>query len=143
MQTQLAVGLIVGLLALVGCGSSTARQVQNQGDSHPSQNSVKTRPISWHLEVAPKGRKIHIFNAIGWCYGAPKPYIASVGIDERRGQVVLTALLANPPSKKGTCADLSMSVDKVVKLGHPLDHRSLFDGSRTPPIRRWPRASQQ
>lgn len=138
-RMRVAFGGSVGLCVVVGCGSSPAMQTGKQGE--PSKAPARIRPMSWRLARVPEGRIVHIYNSIGWCSGAPKPYIASVRVRERGAKVVLTAFLGNPPRRKGACADLAMGVGKVVKLHRPLGLRALFDGVRTPAIKRWPHAA--
>lgn len=130
---SLVIGLVVALLVMIGCGSSPAMQKQRQ-----ERSSKRERPVSWHLARAPEGRVIHIFNSTGWCSGAPRPYIARVKTRETRTRVVLTLILANPPRKKGVCAGVGFGVVRAVRLRSPLGRRVLFDGSQSPPMRRWP-----
>ncbi len=124
-----------------GCGDFSSANSGSAGDSALRRSDVETRPIGWHLVGPPRGNVVRIGSSVGWCYGAPKPRIAEVRARERRNVVILTALLANFPKRKGTCADLGMGVVKSVELPEELGDRALYDGSVAPPAKRWPRPS--
>lgn len=56
---------------------------------------------------------------------------------ERRAAVLVTAFLVDPA---GCQAVVAKPLDGfTVTLAHPLGNRSLYDASRSPPLKRWPR----
>jgi hypothetical protein len=59
---------------------------------------------------------------------------------ERGQAIILTALLANfrHPDKQGVCAGVEMGVAKTIELSKDLGSRALYDGSTSPPTKRWP-----
>lgn len=129
------------VLVSMSCGGSSSAQPTRYHDGDRSQGHVKTRPIEWHLINSPEGATVRIGNPIDWCYGAPKPRISEVRIREGNRAVILTALLANfqKPDKQGACAGVEMGVVKTVELSEDLGDRALYDGSASPPAKRWPR----
>lgn len=100
-------------------------------------------PVRWKVLKVLGKRKIRIGRYIGWCPGPdsenlnPTPKIQRVRQVERRRRVIITAFLVHRAQKN--CAGVETLVSYVVTLRHKLGRRSLYDGSVSPPAKRWPR----
>lgn len=127
----------VALLIMVGCGA----QQSSSDVPHANHKAGKTRPVRWNLVSPPRDNVVRIGVAANWCYGAPKPRIASVRVDEKKKRVILTALLEdrNKGGANSTCADLESGATKTVELPNDLSDRALYDGGVSPAEKRWPR----
>jgi hypothetical protein len=140
----------VGVAALFGvaCGegnssvASTVRQasISQHGQGHSTASGgERGRAIGWKLSGAPgSDRYVHIVSVVGYCGAGRKPRLRSVGISERRRAVVLTARVVPSRQGSGGCAPLGVILERTVRLRRPLGGRALFDGSTSPPRRRWP-----
>lgn len=143
---------IVGLLSCctaflwVGCGLTDGGEVREneQADARdkpqvPGQTAKQRggRPVAWRLLNA-RGRTVVIGKVLGYCYGAPKPRVGRVQVDESAEAVVLTMLLENPPRKKNgrACLGRELSLGETVRLEANINGRPIFDGSTSPPTRR-------
>ena len=108
---------------------SPARHVE--GQVHASAWTVLGQPSEYVVRV---GRMVR------WCTDlglASRPRISGLKQIDRTRAVILTAYLAqrNPSA----CPSVETPVEYVVHIRHGLRGRSLYDGSKSPPIRRWPR----
>lgn len=107
-------------------------------ETHGKQMSV--HPIQWVVRGRPGESHVRIGNMVGWCPDTglvSRPRIEGVRQVSRPGAVILTAYLAqsNPPG----CLDVEIRVEYVVHIRGGLRERPLYDGSRSPLERRWPR----
>jgi hypothetical protein len=94
----------------------------------------------------------------GYCAGEEPPHIDHVRIVERPKtperpfkSAVITVFKYIPEHRVplqtegtdetvyGGCAGIGRSLSAVVKLKRPLDHLIIYDGSQSPPQRKWPR----
>lgn len=102
--------------------------------------------VAWRvLDILGK-RRVRIGRYVGWCPGpdkkdlGPRPQIRHVRQVVRPQKVILTAFLIHRASRG--CLGVETLVDYVVILRHRLSGRSLFDGSVSPPVKRWPRSGR-
>lgn len=126
------------LFGMFGCGGSA------DGDSKPQSvgerpEAKQVRPVQWKVYGPPLGRKVRISSEVGYCIGSEKPRIKAVHVVEKAQRVLLTAMLTVVKVGRGGCAGVSLGVQKVVRLERPLGGRALYDGSLSPPAKRWPR----
>ena len=102
--------------------------------------------MRWYLAYSPSERTIRIARAVGYCVGAPKPWIGKVRTRERDRAVIVTAFLdmkRASAAKNPTCAGVELNVEKTVQLPSDLDGRALYDGSTSPPKKRWTRSGKE
>lgn len=143
---------LVGCLAvavLASCADSTATKSKATGSAATERantlgpHSVPAeggRPVQWRVLNRPGVRKVRIASGlIGYCPDIPnrRPRITGVREIDRPRAVILTAYLIHRP--KPGCAAVETEAQKVVVLRRPIRGRPLYDGSRSPPKRRWPR----
>jgi hypothetical protein len=98
----------------------------------------------WKMAPGPRARTIVIRAEPGWAPrlgkdGSPihKPRIGPVAISERRHRIVVSSHLINPPPH-GACACVVMPISRVISLRRQLRGRAIYDGTVSPPPRRWP-----
>jgi hypothetical protein len=150
--------VVVVLGASVGAGSmSRASQVlvteQEVGAKQMAsltthRQGVRGRPVRWTVLGRPGSKRVTIGSTVGWCPGAtrPKPRIRRVRQVDRGRAVILTAFLAHPApqsaSGAASCPGVELALEYVVTFHRLRNGRALYDGSTTPPSRRWPRHSR-
>ena len=130
-----AIGLTAPLEA-VSC--PTYDDLTHQGVVR-SQNKGAS-PTPWIVLGQPKGSRVRIGRNVGWCPErgrATRPRITGVEQVDHRRSVVLTAFMAR--HRMGDCAGVEILIEHVVHIRGGLRGRSLYDGSQSPPVRRWPR----
>lgn len=143
-----AASLCAILVMLVGGSPSHAKHStlrspgsQTLADRGPDADGHgPIHPIQWVVLGQPSESWVRIGNMVGWCPDLgleSRPRISGVRQVDRAGRVMLTAYLTqrNPAG----CAGVETLVETVVHIRHGLKGRPLYDGSRTPPVRRWPR----
>lgn len=134
--------LLVGaVFAVTGCsGSSPAQPQINVDDARHRQQSRGNQRTPWKLAYPPGGSMVRIGVSVRYCVGEPKPRITEVRVRERKGAVVLTVFVSNvrEPEKGRACAGLRLGFGKTVELSKGLGTRALYDGSTSPPRKRWP-----
>ncbi len=128
----------LGVLCLVGCGSSADRvSSAMQGHTRSMPGHLKT--VSWKVYGPPTGDTIRIISEVGYCRGTAKPRIAVVHVVEKPSAVLLTAKRTVPDASNGNgCADVALGIHRAVVLNKPLDGRALYDSGVSPPVKRWP-----
>jgi hypothetical protein len=127
----------VGAMGHTTNGEQTYRDVMARGHSKPS-------PRAWFVLGRPRGDRVRIGTNVEWCPeggSATRPRITGVQQVDRRRSVVLTAFLAR--RSVGHCGAVEILVEHLVHIRGGLRGRSLFDGSQSPPARRWPRVSEK
>jgi hypothetical protein len=127
---------VIIALAVVGCGGSAATLANTAHRAKRADLQV----VRWRLVASPDSRVVRIASTAEYCYGAPKPEIATVAVRYSRRAVSLTALLSNSRGdEKNACMGLRVGLERSVKLSQKLQGRALYDGGVSPPERRWPR----
>lgn len=125
-------------------GASAAREHREratppntvQADAAPP----KGRPIQWKIIREPREQTVRMLSvSIGWCPDIFKrrPKISGVREVDLTHAIVLTAYLLNRP--RPGCAEVATEAFYVVRLRQNLRGRPLYDGSQSPPKKRWPR----
>ena len=105
----------------------------------PSPIPSNEREAQWIVLGQPKEQTVRIGNYFAWCPGIPssQPKFGRVKEVDRAHSIILTVFVrTHAPSG---CAGVEMAIEKTVHLGVKLDARALYDGSQSPPIKRWPR----
>jgi hypothetical protein len=119
------------VVAVFGCGSSAADR---------SQNSGPERPVRWGVEKAGK-RAVRLLASVPSCvYSKPQPLIHRIEVIYREHSTVITMLVRFPPrtDQPKICAGAEIFLRKWVKLKRPVSGQRLYDGSTSPPTKRWP-----
>lgn len=139
-------GVLCGLLFAFGCGgsdgqassgSTISRQAGDmKGRSGDPDRIGFLKETRWGISRA-AARSVQISAFVPYC-GKPhrEPYVERVARRGNPGRVVLTMLVRYPPAR-GACLGEGISVTRWVALdGDPRTLR-LFDGSTSPPARRY------
>jgi hypothetical protein len=156
----LAFGICFGLGMGAGCGkaasppsanlsagdtrSDRAKRRGGEHQKHREPNVVATKPsrgqpVQWKLLSEPKNGVLRIgVGFVRWCPEIPdsEPRIVAVKEKDKKKAILLTAYLVNP-SPRG-CAEVAYIAERVVRLRTSLNGRPIYDGSQSPPAKRWP-----
>jgi hypothetical protein len=133
---------------LDGEGKSSAETQMHHvgGNSHMQGPAAGQggKPVQWQALDPPSETEVRIGNNVGWCPGfGPFPRISGVRQVSTPKAVILTAYFVNPPprSKPGrpACPGVEALIERVVHIRGGLGDRPLYDGSQSPPKKRWPR----
>lgn len=135
LTQRASVGSCVCFAAVLVMGYGSSEDVQMR---EVDQRHVRPSPVAWRVLNA-RGKTVVLGKEVGYCHRAPKPRVARVKGDEGPKEVVLTMVLENPPRKQTTCMGLELSFSEIVRLEANIDGRPIYDGSTSPPSRRWPR----
>jgi hypothetical protein len=134
--------------------SAAALHGQSRANTTASPSAVQrsrvpVHPTSWVVLGFPDRNAVRIGKEVGWCPEvnpatgdvklATRPRITGVKQVSRRRAVILTAYLSQ--KKLGNCLGVITPVEYVVHIRNGLNGRALYDGSKSPPIRRWPRGN--
>lgn len=148
-----AVGMLLSLAVLtsLACGGSAssaapsvagyATGAERHNKSPGKARASRTGSVGWRLVSPPSGRKLRIYSDVGWCVSTPKPRFSRIDVASREEAVILTAFAVahEPSTRQSVCAGVEYAVVKTVVLPSKLGDRPLYDGSVSPPKRRWPR----
>jgi hypothetical protein len=107
----------------------------------PARVPSRSKPVRWSVVGRPGPRQVMISSTVGWCPGGagPKPRIQRVRQVDRPHAVVLTVLLVHGVPKGDDCPGVELPIQVLVRFKQRRNGRPLFDGSVSPPARRWPR----
>lgn len=146
-------GRILGLVCVVvlcfgacgACGaesssssnSSTRSEAKKEGTRVLRRGSI--RPVKWAIGKARK-RSIKLLAFVPYCTGTkPKPRIDRIVRGEQHRRVVLTMFVRFPPARSGGCLGVERGLfSHWIQLHSDLSETRLYDGSTSPPERRWP-----
>jgi hypothetical protein len=133
--------LLFAVVAVIGCGDQNSANGRSVEANATSQRTDELRPVKWNIFGPPSGRRIKIVIEVEYCAGTTQPRIETVRIKERKGKILLTAMLYDPASKNRgqACAGVGLAVFKKVWLRTELKGRSIYDASASPPQKRWPK----
>jgi hypothetical protein len=109
-------------------------------DAMDAQRPVRGRPVQWKVMEQLSVRKLRIGSGyLGWCPEIPHSMPRFVAVHERRRPdgLVLTAYIVGGP--RSNCLSVVVKPQVVVELDRPLGDDHLYDGSKSPAIRRWPK----
>lgn len=144
------------LLAVLGCGGSRDEKPNRSGESqgrqaqdekglapvHGSRSQTggqKGVPVQWRVLEKPTGTRVTIGNDVGYCTGSHRvPRISGVRQIDSSQAVTLTAYFAGRPPR-GCKAGVETRISYVVHIRGGLNGRPLYDGSQSPPVKRWPK----
>jgi hypothetical protein len=137
---------------LGGCGGDSAASMSTGNDpgkvgdragyksnTVPPGEPLRGRPVQLRVLGVGGTRRVRIRSGtFGWCPDIPHSYPRITGVREvdRPRAVVLTAYLVG--GVRPGCAEVSVDVQKRLWLRQPRDGRPIYDGSQSPPVRRWP-----
>lgn len=134
-----AVGLTASLEAV-----SHLPYGEQAGHGMVRSHKERARPTPWVVLGRPRGNRVRIGRNVGWCPErgrATRPRITGVQQVNQRRSVVLTALMVQ--HRMGHCAAVESLVERLVHIRGGLRGRPLYDGSQSPPVRRWPRKERE
>lgn len=103
------------------------------------------KPIRWRVLGTPGPKRVRIGVTVGWCPEAsrPRPKIQRVRQVGRPNAVILTAFLIHPapksPPGQPSCPGVELPLEYLVTFHNDRNGRPLYDGSVSPPQKRWPR----
>lgn len=106
------------------------------------------QPMQWKLARPPHRDEVWIAQRAGFC-GSPLsedpadfPQVKGVRQEVSSKKIVLTFfVIAAPFPKSDSCAGLGTMLYAAVRVRGGLRGRPLYDGSQSPPVKRWPRAA--
>jgi hypothetical protein len=132
--------VIAVLTGTGGTSESTSSKYRKEGFS-PRHAAVKNhaRPVQWVVWRRAGENNFTIGNNLPWCpnaQGTNGPRIRVRQID-RPKRVTLIAYLVS--GKASGCLAVEAQVERVVHIRGGLRGRKLVDGSKSPPVQRWPR----
>lgn len=135
--------LALAFLSGIGSPGGGVSPHRHQEVAHPSRpGRNEARPVQW-IVWGPIGENgFRIGNHLPWCpnaHGTNGPRIVGVHQIDRPKRVTLIAYLVS--GKTEGCLGVEAQVEHVVHIRGGLRGRPLFDGSQSPPVRRWPRPS--
>jgi len=100
----------------------------------------KAHPTPWVVVGVPGEKSVRIRRTLGWCPNPAnlglRPRIVGVRQVDKPSAVILTPYLVH--KSQPSCLVVT-PVEYVVHIRNGLQGRPLYDGSQSPPVRRWPR----
>lgn len=158
---MLVIGIAVaGLVA--GCGAS-AGDMKSEGAKKtrvtkrtvtiaPAGNNGRIRPVPWRATPRPGAKAVNLLTAYNWCDGSSQPRVQRVEIVERKQGAVLTVLVFFPFGVRSgahnhenerhydaSCTEVRLIAATKVALRRSAFDQMLYDGSTSPPTKRWPK----
>lgn len=104
------------------------------------RHHIRVHSIQWVVRGIPSNTVVRIGSTVTWCPSptdlAARPRIIGVHQVDRRNAVLLTAYVASEYQPRCLVA---VPVEHTVHVRGGLGGRPLYDGSKLPPIRRWPK----
>jgi hypothetical protein len=135
------IGIVVAVLStatLVQVGTGDASEVGG-GPVREDGDAPAPKASPFVVVGRPHGNRVTIGRSVEWCpiNGEARglPRFSGVKQVDTDKAVTLTAYLVARPAN---CL-VERFVRRTVRIRGGLGGRSLFDGSRSPPVRRWPR----
>lgn len=143
---------VCSALVLGACGGSSAGEsTRDAGKAQAFRGIPKIipvtgkrpnegRPVKWTVLGTPEEHAVRIGTGfLSWCVGSPrlKPKIVAVHERRRRDGTVFTVYVVG--GYRPGCAEVAVRPEVVIRLNQPLEARKLYDGSESPPIKRWPK----
>jgi hypothetical protein len=162
MLRLLVIGaVLVGVVG--GCGSSIGQtDSQAAKEPHPSRRTViitraggsgHLRPVPWRATPQPGTKTVNLLTTYNWCGGPPQPRVQRVEIVERKSATVLMVFVFFPSKTRSgvhdqenerrhdaSCAEVRLIASTKVTLRQPSSGQALYDGSSSPPTKRWPKS---
>lgn len=125
-----------------GSGSQEGHSGNRGGGSLGAKQGAKVpvHLMKWRVLERPGEGRVRIGNMVGWCPDLKLdtgPRIRGVKQIDRSRAVILKVYVAQTGTQH--CGPVEAPVEVVVHIRHGLKGRALYDGSASPPIRRWPR----
>ena len=101
------------------------------------------RPLQWELAGPPKGSEVTIQQFVGLCVNPPVdpvdvPQVKEVRQVGKPKAVILTLIIVRPKRPMGCL--IATLVGATVHIRGGLRGRPIYDGSQSPPEKRWPRS---
>ncbi len=136
-RVLLLIALPTWLLLTVAIGVSLAQGSSGNGSTLRGRLGGATA-VHWVVLGHPGRNGVRIGNNVGWCPDsgtASRPRITGVKQVDRPHTVVLTAYLSQRSHRN--CAGVEILVEYTVHIRGGLRGRTLYDGSKSPPVQRW------
>jgi hypothetical protein len=99
------------------------------------------KPRPWTFQFVGSKKTLRLAVRTGYCVNDTPPYIEKVRVRERAHTIILTTLVRYPPSTSTAeaCAGVGIGLFRTVVLDRPVGRGvALYDGSISPPKKRWP-----
>jgi hypothetical protein len=153
-----------GLVGVVGSCGSSVEQTGSQVAKEPhllrrtvtitrAGSSGHLRRVPWRATPQPGTKTVNLLTTYNWCGGPPQPRVQRVEIVERKSATVLTVFVFFPSKTRSgvhdqenerhhdaSCAEVRLIASTKVTLRRPSSGQALYDGSSSPPTKRWPKS---
>ena len=132
--------LVIVLAGAVTSSKSASSDRQLEVGRPSLVGKTKVRPAQWIVWRRLGKSTFRIGNRFGWCpnpQGKGAPRIVGVRQIDRPNRVMLISYVTS--GNNSDCLGVVAQVERVVHIRGGLRGRQLVDGSRSPPVRRWPR----
>lgn len=131
--------LLATIIGLSGCGTKESSDQPSKGSS----GSVRAAP--WSVTQIRDRDMVVLSVLVGYCAGERAPVVDRAQVDEGSRSTRITVFVEYPlPDRKvESCPDIGLGLPKTVELDQPIEGRALYDGSRSPPHKRWPLGRSQ
>ncbi len=150
-------------IVLFGCGSTDSPAI---ADSRSKEIGIppairrtlvieqprrgwKIRSVGWRGKPHPGERDLDLLISFSWCAARSEPGVQRVEIVERSNATILTAFASFPPRRSLkahdeprhdiSCPQVLSIVATKVALKRSATAQALYDGSTSPPSKRWPK----
>lgn len=112
-----------------------------QGDDAATGRVRRLTPVAWRVVGTSHGNEVELRSGRGYCADRerpPKYERASVVYRGRSAYITAYVAARRMMGQGAICEGIGYSQFGVVKLTRPVATLRLFDGSREPPVLRWP-----
>lgn len=100
--------------------------------------TASVRVVPAPIRAEPRGRRV-IVSVVDRSCSEQGAKLRRVAVRELASHLVLTAYVTDPPPAQGWCPEIERVLVKRITLAEPNGSRPIYDGSRKPPRRIWPR----
>jgi hypothetical protein len=126
------------LLKAVLVGLTVAACITPWLGSATALGASKVREVHWGVAKGPDKQGVRIMSGTGYCEGDRRPYFSSIKVEERKNATIIRAFLKKFSHPRYLCVGSIIFTYHYVRLSPRAAGLPLYDGSTTPPTRRWP-----
>lgn len=130
------VGLIV--LGALGCNGMASGSQARQGIALHNDNR-RERVVPWRSGFPSGSHDFTLVKYVGLCWHSQSPQVGKVTVHSMPHHRTVITLRIHFPPPPHPCAGVDVELHKRIHLSTPVRGEKLFDGSRTPPLLRWPK----
>lgn len=138
---------IAFIIGVSGCGVSAednsnasvhTKLVRMAGNQ---RSQAEVRAVRWDIANSTRSA-VELGAFVSYCEGSPEPSVEKVVRGQRSNRITLTFLVRVRPRRGSACVGYDFGLSRWVKLGIGWRKTlSIYDGSSTPPVKRWPVAN--